>query len=72
MKIKVSAKPLSHVEKIEKITDVQFTVWVKEPPVRGLANAAIRNVLATYFKVSKSQVRLISGYSSKEKTFEID
>jgi uncharacterized protein YggU (UPF0235/DUF167 family) len=56
MKIFVKAKPAAR----------------EEPPVHGRANAAISKALANYFKVSSSQVRLISGFSSKQKVFEIE
>jgi uncharacterized protein len=71
MMISVKAKPGAKMEKVEKIDEVSFAVSVKEPPVQGRANAAIAKVLAEYFKVSNSQVRLVSGFSSKQKVFEI-
>lgn len=72
MKIFVTAKPRAKEEKVEKIGENQFRVWVKEPPVRGMANEAIAKALAQYFGVSPSQVRLISGFSSKQKVVEIN
>ncbi len=48
-----------------------YKVSIKEPPVDGKANEAIVRVLAEYFKVSKSSVRLVSGSTSKQKVFEI-
>ena len=71
MKIFVKAKPLAREEKVEKIDDLNFVVSVKEPPVQGRANLAIAKALADYFNVAPSQVRLVSGFSSKQKTFEI-
>lgn len=71
MKIFVKAKPLAKEESIKKIDDVNFIVAVKEPPVRGLANAAITRALAEYFNVALSRVRIVSGFSSKQKVFEI-
>lgn len=71
MRISVKAKPMAREEKVVKVDDDSFEVWVKEPPVNGLANMAIRNALADYFNVSNSQVRLVSGFSSKNKVFEI-
>lgn len=86
MKIFVKAKPNSKEEKIiPPLSTLQlnsnendsgnkewFTVWVKEVPMQGRANVAIAKVLAQYFKVSNSQVKLISGFSSKQKIFEIN
>mgnify|MGYP001595124953 FL=1 len=71
MKISVKAKPLAYEEKVEKVGEGSFEVWVKEPPVKGLANMAIRGALAEYFNVSLAGVRLVSGFSSKNKIFEI-
>lgn len=71
MKIFVKAKPNSHEEKVEKIDEQNYVVSVKEPPVQGKANNAIRNALAVYFKVGSSQVKIISGYTSRQKTIEI-
>jgi len=44
---------------------------VKEPPRQGRANAAIARALAEYFGVPLSSVRIISGFSSKQKIFEV-
>lgn len=71
MRIFVKAKPSAREEIIEKIDDNNFIVSVKEPPVRGLANQAIVRALADYFKTPQSMVKLVSGYSSRQKIFEI-
>jgi hypothetical protein len=71
MKINVKAKPNSREEKIEKIDDQNFVVSVKEPPEKGKANNAIRNALAVYFKTGSSRVKIVSGYSSRNKIIEI-
>jgi len=71
MRISVKAKPNSREEKIEKLDDSSFVVSVKEPPVQGQANEAIIRALADYFNVSRSQVRIISGWISRQKILEI-
>jgi uncharacterized protein YggU (UPF0235/DUF167 family) len=71
MKIQVKAKPSAKEEKIEKIDDLNYIVSVKEPPIKGKANEAIRNALAVYFKTGSSRVKIISGYSSRNKIIEI-
>ncbi len=70
MKIVIKAKPAASEDKVEKI-DNEYVVSVKAPPVRGLANAAIVKLLADYFKVSASSVRIISGYTARIKVIEI-
>ncbi len=71
MKIFVKAKPNTKQEKVEKIDETHFIVSVREPPRQGRANEAIIKVLAEYFNVSCSQIRLVRGFTSKEKVFEI-
>ncbi|MEK7593480.1 MAG: DUF167 domain-containing protein [Patescibacteria group bacterium] len=82
MKIFVKAKPNAKEEKIEKIdppspngfgraSDSHFMVSVKEPPVEGRANKSIIKVLAEYFNVQQSDVKIISGHASKNKMIEI-
>ena len=58
-------------EKVEKIDELNYIVSVKEPPVKGRANEAIRNALAVYFKTGSSRVKIVSGYSSRNKIVEI-
>ena len=71
MKIKVKAKPNSREEVVERVGDADFVVSVKEPPVQGRANVAIVRVLAEYFGVSNSQVRIVFGHTSRQKIVEI-
>ncbi len=71
MKIFIKARPSAKEEFIKKIDGINFIVAVREPPVKGKANKAIARALADYFKVAPSAVRLVSGFSSKQKVFEI-
>ena len=71
MKIIVKAKPAARENKIEKIDESNYTVWVKEKPVNGQANAAIIKLLAEYFDISQSLVEIISGFMAKTKVIEI-
>lgn len=71
MKIFIKAKPLAKNESLEKIDDTHFVVAVREPPKEGRANNAVVMALAEYFGVAPSRVRLIAGFSSRKKVFEI-
>lgn len=51
--------------------ETHFVVAVKEPPVQGRANAAIVRALAEHFDVALSRVRIISGYTARQKVIEI-
>ena len=78
MKIFVKAKTGQKENKmtpppLKLIPDAQdcYIVSVKERPIAGRANEAITKLLAKHFKISHSQIRLISGATSKRKVFEV-
>ncbi len=71
MKIFVKAKPNSKKESVKKLSETNFEICVKEPPVRGLANAAIIKMLARHFGVPPSAVKIISGHTSRQKIVKI-
>lgn len=71
MKLQVKARPNAKEEKVEKISDTEFVVSVKEPPVEGKANRAIINALAVYFGIGSVRVKIVSGYTSRQKVVEI-
>lgn len=71
MKIFVKVKPSAKEEKVEKMDDTHLRVSVKEPPVQGRANAAVVRSLANYFQVPKENIKIISGFTSREKVIAI-
>lgn len=71
MKIFVKVKPKAREEKIIKISDTNFNVWVKEPPEKGRANRAVLKALVDYFSTSPANIKIISGSTSKLKVIEI-
>ena len=82
MKITIKAKANAKVEKIEELHSgsasksgqhqiPSFKVSVKATPTDGKANDAIIRILATYFQVSRSQVRIVAGHSATQKIVEI-
>ena len=72
MRIFVDVKPKAKEEKIEKIDDTHFKVWVREPPKDGKANMAVIKALTEYFNISWTDILLISGASSRRKVFQIE
>jgi len=72
MLIKVRAKPNSKKEGITKLDENYYEVRVSAPPVKGLANKRITELLAEFFNVPKSKVKLIKGGTSREKIFVIE
>ena len=71
MKVLVKVTPNSRVEGIT-LDDTRLLVKVKEPPREGKANRAVVRLLAEYYKVSPSSVRIISGFGSRNKVIEIE
>ena len=71
MKIFVKTRPNSKNESVKKLSESNFEICVKEPPVKGLANAAIVKALARHFGVPPSAVKITSGHTSRQKIVEI-
>ena len=72
MKIIVKTKPGAKDNKIEKVDEANYIVYVKEPPVGGRANAAVIKLLANYFDISPSLIEIISGFMARVKVIEIN
>lgn len=51
--------------------DDALKVRIASPPVEGAANIELIKVLAKYFDVSKAQVKIIGGQTSKTKQIKI-
>lgn len=72
MKVIIKAKPGSREDKIEKIDESNYIVYVQALPIDGKANASIVKLLADYFDISPSLVKIISGYMARTKVIEIN
>jgi uncharacterized protein (TIGR00251 family) len=70
VKIQVKVKPNSKTDEVSREGD-SFIVKVKEPPKEGRANQAVIRLLAEHFGVSQSQVRILSGFRSRNKVIEV-
>ena len=73
MKISILLKPNSrHREEVVVGDDGVLTIYTKAPAIEGRANLAAVKLLAKYFSVAPSKVKLVRGATSKYKVFEID
>jgi uncharacterized protein (TIGR00251 family) len=70
MKIRVKVKPNSRTAEVTQEGD-SLIVKVKEPPKEGKANEAVIKLLAEHFGVPQSQLRILSGFKSKNKVVEV-
>lgn len=71
MKIFVKVKPRARENRVEKIDDTHFNVFVTESPEKGRANKLLIKLLSDYFNLPTSQISIISGFHSKEKSIEL-
>ena len=56
---------------IQPALDGSLLVYVREPALEGKANKAVIELLADYYDVPKTSVRLTGGHKSKIKNFEL-
>jgi hypothetical protein len=71
VKVRIKVKPNSSTAEVIHEGD-SFMVKVREPPREGRANNAVVKLLAEHFAVPRSCVRIISGFSGREKIVEIE
>ena len=72
MKISVKIKPNSRYrEEVVAGDDGSLVVYTKAPAIEGRANLAAVKLLAKYYGVAPSRVKLVRGVTSRNKMFEI-
>ncbi len=69
MKLKIKLHPNSSQEKIEKISETELEVWIKEKPIEGKANSALEKFLK---KELNKKVKVVSGFTSRKKVVEVE
>lgn len=69
--LKLHVTPRSSRNEITGWRDDVLCVRLTAPPVEGAANAALLKFVADALGIRKSQVTLISGKTSREKTLKI-
>lgn len=70
MKYKVTVKPGTSQEKVVKVSDDEYIVYLRAKPHNGEANEALIKVLSKYFKVPKTAIKIAQGPKSRTKTIE--
>ena len=72
MKISAKIKPNSrHREDVVANDDGSLTIYAKAPAIEGRANLAAVKLVAKYYGVTSSWVKLVRGVASRNKVFEI-
>lgn len=70
MKIPVRVKPKKKEQKVKE-RDGIYWVWLKSAPENGQANRELIKVLAKHFGVTRAEVEIITGHTSRNKVVEI-
>ena len=71
MRINIKVHARSKRESVVELPDGSYKVEVKAPPVDGVANEAICELLAEHFHVHKRDVSVVSGATNNKKIVEI-
>lgn len=71
MRIFVKVRPGAKEEKVDKIDEDHYLVWVKNSPQKGQANKGVIQILAGYFDKPKPLITIKSGHTSSTKVVEI-
>jgi uncharacterized protein (TIGR00251 family) len=69
IKVKVFANSKKE-EVIQKSSD-SFEIKVRAKPTEGKANRAVTEALASFLKLPKNKIRLIRGFRTRNKIFQI-
>lgn len=71
IKFSVHVVPKSSKNMLSLMEDGIIKLKIKAPPVDGKANKACEEFIADCLGVSKSQVKIVSGFQSKTKLVEV-
>ena len=69
--LRVKAQPKAGKDEFAEVLDNRLKIRITAPPIDGKANQHLIKFLARQFKVSKSQIKLLTGDTSREKRFMI-
>lgn len=72
MIVRVKVKPGSKREEVKELSEDYLEVRVSAPPEKGRANERVLELVAKYYGVRKSSVRILKGETAREKLIEIN
>ena len=68
-KLRIKVKPSSNKNKIVKMENGLFKIWLKSAPEKGKANKELQKYLK---KITGIPVKIVSGLTSENKTIEFN
>ncbi len=69
--LKIKLHPKTKKQKIEKIGENKFEIWVRSKAEENKANYEMIEVLAEFLEIEKNKLRLISGHHRPSKMIEV-
>lgn len=71
MYIRVVVYPEAKKEKVKEVGENWFEIHIKVPARKNLANQKVRELIASRYKVSEKQVKIISGHHHSRKVLSV-
>jgi len=68
----VHAVARARKEKVVKEKERTYTIWVKEPAERNMANKRIREILSETLLVELGKITLLTGHQSSTKMYSVE
>jgi len=68
MKLKIKVRVSSGKQEVEKISDEEYSVFLKSAPENNEANLELLKVLKKYFG---KEIKIKSGFTSRRKVVEV-
>ena len=72
MRLKVKVRSRARQDRVERMGDGSYKIWVRAVPENGRANRAVIEALSGHLGIPKSGISILSGQSSSEKVLEIN
>ncbi|HEY9584125.1 MAG TPA: DUF167 domain-containing protein [Candidatus Paceibacterota bacterium] len=70
--IKVRVYPDSDKEKIQKNSDDFYSVYLREPAKKGMANRRLLEILRETVQPKPKRIKIASGHTSPSKIIEVE
>ncbi len=72
LRITITVKPNSKQVPLVVNNGGEITVYVRQQAIGGRANEAVIELLAEYYDVPKTRVKIVKGHGAHRKVVEID
>lgn len=72
MYVRVRVHPNAKKESVERKSETEFDIMVKEPAKMNMANKRVVGIIAKEFGIREKDVRIISGHHARSKILSIN